>query len=163
MRISLITIILCTLTSSRSYAQNSLETMPDFIFFNLDNTPFTNRNLTVGKEILFVFFDVTCDHCQHVINILSTRNEDCKKVAIYLISLNDRASINNFINLYGKNLADDKNVTILQDLMNQFIKQFRPKKYPSVYLYSSEKKLIFHDEEDQNLENIFKKINASKE
>jgi len=163
MRISLITLISCTLMSFGCSAQNSVETIPKFIFFNLDNTPFVNRNLAENKEILFVFFDVTCDHCQRAIKTLSTRSEELKEVAIYLISLNDRASVNIFLSQYGNNLVDEKNVTILQDLMNQFIKQFNPKKYPSVFLYSSEKKLLIHDEEDTSLENIFKIINSSKE
>jgi peroxiredoxin len=161
MRKFLITLSLLALKSFGCFSQNIPETVPNFIFFNLDNTPFTNRSLAVDKEILFIFFDVTCDHCQHAIKILSTRSKECEKIAIYLISLDDRASVNKFMTQYGENLAIEKNVTILQDLMNQFIKQFKPKKYPSVYLYSSEKKLILHDEEDQNLEKLFAIIKTS--
>lgn len=144
-----------------SAAQNTVEEVPNYILFNLDNTVFTNRNLAPDKASLFVFFDVTCDHCQHAINILSTRSKECEKLDIYLISLDDRASVNDFINKYGKDLINRKNVIVLQDLMNQFIKNFRPNKYPSIYLYSPEKKLILHDEEDLDLKKLFTIINGS--
>jgi peroxiredoxin len=159
MRTFLIILFSFTLMSFESFAQKPAETIPNFIFYTLDNTPFTNRNLSVGKEILFVFFDVSCDHCQHTIKTLSTRINECKKISIYLITLDNKVLINKFFNEYGKNLITEKNVMILRDLRIQFIKQFGPRKYPSVFLYSSEKKLILYDDEDQNLENIFKKIN----
>jgi peroxiredoxin len=162
MRMSLIILFLGTLMSFECYAQKPAETIPNFIFYNLDNTPFTNRDLSVGKEILFVFFDVTCDHCQHTIKTLSTRIKDCKKLSIYLITLDDKTSINIFLNQHGKNLLNEKNVTVLQDLRNQFIKQFGPRKYPSVFLYSDKKKLLLYDDEDLNLEKFFKIITASK-
>ena len=162
MRTSLIILFLCTLMSFESTAQKPAETIPNFIFYNPDNTPFTNRDLTVGKEILFVFFDVTCDHCQHTIKALSTHIKECKKISIYLITLDDKSLVNDFFNKYGKNLPGEKNVTILQDQRNQFIKQFGPRKYPSVFLYSSEKKLLLYDDDDLTLEKFFKIIKASK-
>ena len=162
MKMSLINLFLCTMLSFGGSAQTPSGTVPKFIFYKLDNTPFTNRNLTVGKDILFVFFDVTCDHCRQTIKTLSMRSKECKKIAIYLITLDDKALINNFLNQYGKKLASEKNVTILQDLRNQFIKQFGARKYPSVFLYSSKGRLILYDDEDQNLDKFFKIINDSK-
>src|ERR1035437_2970867 len=152
MRTSLIILFLCTLMSFESTAQKPAETIPNFIFYNPDNTPFTNRDLTVGKEILFVFFDVTCDHCQHTIKALSTHIKECKKISIYLISLDDKSLMNDFFNKYGENLPGEKNVPILQD----------QRKYPSVFLYSSEKRLLLYDDDDLTLGEFFKIITASK-
>ncbi|NWJ52458.1 MAG: redoxin domain-containing protein [Bacteroidetes bacterium] len=162
MKMSLITIVLSMIMFFGSTAQNTLGEIPNFILFNPDNTVFTNRNLAADRASLFVFFDVTCDHCQHAVSILSTRSKECEKLDIYLISLDNIASVNDFINKYGKDLVNRKNVIVLQDLMNQFIKNFKPNKYPSVYLYSPEKKLILHDEEDLDLEKLFTIISASK-
>lgn len=144
-----------------STAQNIVGEVPNFILFNPDNTVFTNRNLAADRASLFVFFDVTCDHCQHAVNILSTRSNECEKLDIYLVSLDNRSSVNDFINKYGNNLVNRKNVIVLQDIMNQFIKNFKPNKYPSIYLYSPEKKLILHDEDDLDLKKLFSIINAS--
>ncbi len=162
MRMSLLSIIFCSLLSYTSSAQTPAQTIPAFTFYKLDKTPFTNKDVTNGKEVLFIFFDVTCDHCQHTISTLSKRISECQKIAIYLISLEDKTAITNFFNQYGKNLPGQKNVTILQDSKNQFITQFGPRKYPSVFLYSAQKKLRLYDDEDQYLEKFFKIISPDK-
>ena len=162
MRMSLLSIIFCPLLSYTASAQTPAQTIPAFTFYKLDKTPFTNKNLTTGKEVLFIFFDVTCDHCQHTISTLSKRISECSKISIYLISLEDKTAITNFFNQYGKNLPTQKNVTILKDSKNQFITQFGPRKYPSVFLYSAQKKLRLYDDEDQYLEKFFKIISPDK-
>ena len=162
MRITFIILFISVLVTYRSSAQIPAPTIPDFTFFRLDKTPFTPKNLTSGKEILFIFFDVTCDHCQHTISTLSKRISECPKISIYLISLEDKTAITKFFNQYGKNLPAQKNVTILQDSKNQFITQFSPRKYPSVFLYSAQKKLLLYDDEDMYLEKFFKLIYPSK-
>ncbi len=159
---SLIITVICTITSFEGSAQTPAPTIPNFIFYNFDKTPFTNGNVTVGKDILFIFFDVTCDHCQHTIKALNSRIGEFEKTSVYLITLYDKVIVSSFLNQYGKNLLKAKNVTILQDLNNQFITQFGPRKYPSVFLYSADKKLILYDDEDQTLERFFKLMNALK-
>jgi peroxiredoxin len=154
--------MLCLFSAFDSSAQTPAQTIPEFTFYKLDKTPFTNKNVTPGKEVLFIFFDVTCDHCQHTISTLSKRINECSKISIYLISLEDKILITNFFNQYGKNLPNQKNVTILQDSKNQFITQFSPRKYPSVFLYSAQKKLLLYDDEDQYLEKFFKIVSPSK-
>lgn len=160
--LKLIILFLCLLTASESSAQTPAQTIPEFTFYKLNKTPFTNKNVTSGKEVLFIFFDVTCDHCQHTISTLSKRISECSKISICLVSLEDKTAITNFFNQYGKNLPGQKNITILQDAKNQFITQFGPRKYPSVFLYSSQKKLLLYDDEDMYLEKFFKIINPPK-
>jgi hypothetical protein len=93
---------------------------------------------------------------------LSKRISECSKISIYLISLEDKTAITNFLNQYGKNLINRKNVTILQDSKNQFITQFSPRKYPSVFLYSAQNKLRLYDDEDEYLVKFFNLISPSK-
>lgn len=144
-----------------AFTQAPARTIPEFTFYKTDKSPFTNKNLATGKDILFIFFDVTCDHCQHTISTLSKRINECQKISIYLISLEDKTAIAKFFNQYGKNLPSQKNVTILQDSNDQFITRFSPRKYPSVFLYSVQKRLLLYDDEDQYLEKFFKLINSS--
>lgn len=160
--LKLIILFLCLLITSESSAQTPAQTIPEFTFYKLNKTPFTNKNVTSGKEVLFIFFDVTCDHCQHTISTLSKRISECSKISICLVSLEDKTAITNFFNQYGKNLPGQKNITILQDTKNQFITQFGPRKYPSVFLYSAQKKLLLYDDEDMYLEKFFKIINSPK-
>ena len=65
--------------------------------------------------------------------------------------------MDHFMNTYGSKLKREKNVTVLQDKLQQFIAKFKPVRYPSMFLYSSEKKLI--DYED-NPESVFRLVNA---
>lgn len=162
MRFLLLLLFYCSLLSLNAAAQTPAPVIPEFTFYKLDKTPFNNKNVTSGKEVLFIFFDVTCDHCQHTISTLSKRINECSKISIYLISLEDKTAITRFFNQYGKNLPGQKNVTILQDAKNQFITQFGPRKYPSVFLYSAQKKLRLYDDEDQYLEKFFRLISPSK-
>ena len=58
---------------------------------------------------------------------------------------------------YGSKLKGQKNVTILQDKLQQFITKFNPVRYPSMFIYSPEKKLL--DYED-NPELVFRLVNT---
>ena len=156
-----IVICLCTIWSGKTNAQTPAPTIPNFVFYSFDKTPFTNENLSVGKKILFIFFDVTCEHCQHTIKSLNDRIGDCKDISIYLLTLDSKPSAYAFLNTYGKNLLNARNVTILQDTKNQFILIFGPRKYPSVFLYSADRKLMLYDDEDQTLGRFMKLIKRS--
>ena len=160
-RITFIILFLYTLQSVKVSAQTPADTIPKFIFYNLDDTPFVNRNLATGKKIVFVLFDVNCEHCQQTIRTLNTRFKECENLSIYLVSKDNRVFIKNFMERFGSNLVDLKNVTALQDMRNQFIKQFSPRKYPSLFLYSTEQKLILYTDDDPTLNKFFETITDS--
>jgi hypothetical protein len=132
------------------------QTVPAFEFSRFDKTLFTNKDLVTNKPLFFFFFDVGCDHCQHAMANLNANFKDYKKAAIYLISLDDQEKINNFMHTYAPNVMGQKNVTMLQDTKNEFIIRFKPRKYPSMFLYTADKKLV--DYED-NAESMFRFTN----
>jgi peroxiredoxin len=151
------------LTISTASAQSSAPpalTIPDFIFFKFDNSVFTNKNLAADKLLFFFFFDSDCEHCQHAMMNLNQHYQEYKKAAIYLISLDGQEKIGQFINKYGPNLNGKKNVTLLQDLKNEFIVRFKPRKYPSMFLYSAEKKLIDYQDNEESMFRFLKQLNA---
>lgn len=143
---------------SGSCAQKPATTVPAFTFFNADKTSFTNNHLQQGKMLMFIFFDPGCEHCQYAVRYISEHNVEFKKIAIYLISLNGFDTMNFFMDKYGKNLKNKINVRMLQDINNEFIVKFGPKKYPSIFLYSAEKKLIQYEDEVKRLVKIVEKI-----
>ena len=134
---------------------------PHLLLRRLDKKEFTNKDLEAGKLLFFVFFDTQCDHCQRSIQYISQHYSQFKKTAIYLITLDSAEKIKPFMNKYGISLKDKKNVVILQDTRNEFIQKFRPRKYPSLFLYSSKKELIMYDDNEQNLFRFIQQINAS--
>ena len=155
------TILLLLLVSANVSAQGPAEIIPEFNFFKLNKTSFTNKNLEPGKLSFFVFFDSDCDHCQHAIEYISQNYQQFKKTPIYLISLDSQEAITRFMNKYGSNLKDKKNVTVLQDPQYEFMRKFKPRKYPAFFLFSAKKELILYEDNEQNLFRFSKQIDAT--
>ena len=141
-------------------SQVAAPTVPDFTFFKSNKIPFTNKDLDKNKILFFVFFDTECDHCQHAIQYLSQHQKDLGKAAVYLISLDNQEKVATFLSKNGNNLSSKKNIIFLQDAQNEFIRKFGPKKYPSLFLYSAQKKLILYDDDEKKLPVFFEKIKA---
>ena len=143
------------LTSSRMFAQVSAptpaQTVPAFEFSRFDKTSFTNKDLAAGKPLFFFFFDCTCDHCQHAMTYLNQNFTSYKKAGVYLISLDNQQMINAFLHKYAANVINQKNVTLLQDTKSQFIVRFKPRKYPSLFLYAADKKLLDYEDNPDSM------------
>lgn len=157
-KISLV-IALFTLVLSTASSQVPAATIPEFTFLKSDKTAFTNKNLATGKPIFFIFFDVQCDHCQRAMSYLNQHHADYKKAAIYLVTVDNEQRVASFMSKYGTNLKAQKNITFLNDFQNSFIQKFKPKMYPSLFLYSAQKKLLLYDDEEKNMVNFSKRIN----
>ena len=141
-------------------AQIPAATIPEFTFYRFNQTAFTNKDLPTGKMIFIVFFDPDCDHCQHAITTIGQQYQAFKKTAVYLISMFDQNKMNHFMDTYGKALKEQKNVVLLQDKLGQFINKFKPRKYPSMFLYSPEKKLLVYEDDPANIPKFIKAIAA---
>ena len=128
-----------SLYSVNTMAQVPAQTIPEFNFFRLDKSSFTNKNLAKEKKLFFIFFDSDCEHCQRAVAQINQHYAEIKKTALYLITLDPQQKINLFMGKYGSRLKGGKNVTLLQDKQYQFITKFQPKRYPSMFLYSPEK------------------------
>jgi thioredoxin-related protein len=147
------------LAFSNIYAQNPVKSIPEFLFYRLDNRKFTKQNIQPGKKVFFVFFDSDCDHCQRAVLDINKNQKEFKNVAVYLVSLDDEQKINHFMTCYGPELKGRKNVTILLDPKNNFLPKFKPRKYPSMFLFAKDGKLITYED---NPENVFRIINQIK-
>lgn len=132
-------------------AQKPAENIPGFTFFKADGKAFGEKDIIKNKMVLFVFFDVTCSHCRHAIQSLNRNIKFFIQTDVYLVTLDNRQNVEQFIENNGANLSRYKNVSLLYDLHSEFIKDFVPRKYPGVFLYSKTKKLILYDDNDQAL------------
>jgi peroxiredoxin len=148
--------------SANISAQVPAEKVPDFNFLRLNKQPFTTKDLEHGKMLFFVFFDADCGHCQHAINYLNQHYKEIMETSTYLVSMDSQEKINVFMNKFGNNLKDQKNITLLQDFKYEFITKFKPRKYPSIFLYSSDKKLLIYDDNEKNMQAVIEKIKAVK-
>ncbi len=160
MKCAVATILLGFFATVHILAQNPANTIPSFSFKTLNSKDFTNKDITPGELIFFIFFDTECDHCQRSIQYIDFNYKAFKKTVICLISLDSAKKINTFIYKYGNNLKDKNNVVILQDTRNEFITKFGPRKYPSLFLYSEKRQLLLYDDNEQNLFRFIQQINT---
>lgn len=155
--LSLLIVIGCSITS---WTQEPSKSIPAFQFATLDGAVFNPTNLTVGKMSFFVFVDTDCDHCQHAMQYINQHHKEFKKTAVYLVSMANPARINEFMRKYGANLVNQKNVVLLQDTRYDFISKFKPQKYPGMFLYSADKKLLLYGDDEKKIDMFSKRIKA---
>lgn len=139
-------------------AQNPIKHIPAFTFYTLNNTRFTTADIRQNKRIFFVFFDSSCEHCQHAMHQIDLHINSFKKTAVYLVTLDSPEAIANFMSVYAPHLSHQPNVAILRDLRNEFVVKFNPRKYPSMLLYSATGRLIAYEDDDNNISSIYNRL-----
>lgn len=134
------------------------ETIPEFTLFRHDKSSFTNKDLSSDKLLFFVFFDVRCEHCRHAIQEINSKYAELKNTNFHFITLDKPAEVDQFLNIYGKNLIGKSNVMLFFDLRNEFITKFKPRKYPSLFLYTPQRKLLIYEDNPEKLPKFFDQI-----
>ncbi len=109
-----------------------------------------------NTQSAFMFFDVTCGHCQKSTQALSRSYASFKNTTLYFVSMDDAPSIKNFINKYGKTLADKANVFLLEDKKKHFVPLFNPVKFPATFIYDAHNRLVFSSAGDEDLPKILR-------
>lgn len=150
------------ITTLNVAAQSPAKTIPSFSFYKPDKTIFTEQKLAEGRLLFFMFFDADCDHCQRTMSYFNRHYNEFNKVAVYFITVDTWDKANQFMKKFGINFSGRKNVTLLQDSNNEFVSKFGPKKFPSVFLYTSKKELLLYDDEEKNMSVFLTKIKADK-
>ncbi len=148
--------LLLLFSSYAAIAQKPVQQLPQFVFYRLDKKAFTEQDISPQKKIFFVFFDSDCEHCQHALHQINSKYKRFYNAEIYLVTLDDQREINKFMTTYGPDLLGKRNVTILQDLRNEFITDFNPRQYPSMLLFSAKGKLLMYQDDPNALPEIFK-------
>lgn len=106
-----------------------------------------------------MLFDATCEHCQQVAKALSKRSKELSGINFYMVTMDEFRSVNYFMDHFGTGLKGMKNLSILQDKDHVFIPLFHPKQYPSLYLYGTDKKLVYYSSNEKDVPKFFKLIN----
>ena len=152
-------IMLACLSIDSPAQSGPAQKIPDFTFYKMNGQPFVRKDLTKTKRLVIVFFDVTCDHCQDELKIVSQRVEDFKNVEFYLVSMDNVAGIQAFMKKYAPKMNGKKNVTLLTDLNRQFITRFTPVQYPATFVYGTNWQLIKYYGQNSKVADIIKTVN----
>jgi peroxiredoxin len=93
---------------------SQVRSLPEFRFFRMDNgAEVTHKNVTPGKKTLFVFFDTECPHCRVAITEYNHNQAKLNDINVFLITRDQKAVVNSFLNEVGAKLIAKKNVTVL--------------------------------------------------
>lgn len=156
----LVFFLIFSLGLSHLSAQGGASVIPEFTLFRQDKSQFTQKDLAKDKLLFFLFFDVTCIHCRQAIQAINKNYSGMANTNIHLVTLDSPAEVQAFLKKYGNNLVEKSNVMLFFDLRNEFITRFKPRKYPSIFLYSPDQKLIIYDDNPGNLPKFFNEIKS---
>src|SRR5690606_14443424 len=114
--------------------------IPDFNFFILKSgIRFTKEDLAKSGNIVFIFFDPTCSHCQHEANGLGQNYDRIEDANLYFVSMSDPALMASFLDTWAQPLVGKENVEVLYDRGADFINKFHiPSQYPATYIYGAD-------------------------
>ncbi|MFM8586901.1 MAG: hypothetical protein ACKOBX_00990 [Bacteroidota bacterium] len=142
-------------------AAAQVKIMPDFKFVRMDNgAEYSPKNLTPAKRTFFIFFDTECPHCFRAITEYNKNHQAMNNVNIVIVTRDKKDIAIEFLKRVGPSLYAKKNAVAVLDVYNQFIGRFLPKKFPSMFLFSTNKQLIFYSDEESDIPtfiDIFKK------
>lgn len=124
-------------------------TLPDFTFIAANQKTLTQSGLPKNKPILIIFVDVGCDHCQKAVRHINDSAALFNRTPLYFVSIAAEPQLRAFALKYGPRLK----AQWLRDPDARNMVRFRPVRYPAMFLYSPEKRLL--DYED-NVESIFR-------
>lgn len=143
-------------------AQTPARKIPECTFFKLDGTRFSTNDILPGRASVFIFFDVTCSHCQSSVKTLAANYDKLINSVVYLVTLDRKDAVEKFMSIYGRPFLNKENVRVLQDLQYEFIPKFRPEKYPAMFLYDKHQKLVLHIHDEKKIPDILAKIRILK-
>ncbi len=155
----LLSAFICCLIFTQAKAQLQPQTLPGAVFYKKDGSAFSTMQIPTAKKAFIMFFDATCGHCQQVAAQLSKKTDKLAKLNVYLVSMDEFRSIDYFMTNFAKPLLGMKNVTLLQDKQQAFITTFKPDKYPSMYLYGTNKRLMKFSSNDKELPKFLELMN----
>jgi hypothetical protein len=144
-----------------AFGQVPVATIPAFSFSRVDNSTFTREKLANPKPDFFVFFDTECDHCRHAIQYLDQHHNKLGNAAVYLLTLENKDRARTFLSKFGSNLLSKSNVTLLRDTHSEFITKFKPRKYPSLFLFSASQRLLLYNDDPVSLPKFLQQIAAT--
>jgi peroxiredoxin len=116
-----------------------IQTIPNFSFFNLEGTVYTQKNLP-NKPIVFVYFNSECDFCKSEATKIQERLVDFNNIQFVFISFEEVKTISQFAKHYK--LDHQENVLFLEDRTATFSQIFDANTIPFILVYDAHKKLL---------------------
>ena|SRR6187402_1646950 len=135
----LIVIQCCSSSSDKdSSTVGAPNDLPQMVATKPDGSQLNMKELT-GKTVL-ILFQTDCDHCQREANAIQENISAFKPYSVYFITTSSQQQIETFAKEYR--LSDYPNVHFCQTTSQSILDNFGPIDAPSLYIFSSDRKLI---------------------
>lgn len=145
-------------TAQKKEVALKIATIPEFTFKTIQEETFTNDSLKEGLFTIFIYFNSTCDFCQHEAQSVSENLESFKDTQILFVSNEPIDLIKDFSKTYQ---LDNKNqITFLHDSLDVFSAQFDANSIPYILIYNTKSKLIKTHKGQLNASGILKYLNS---
>lgn len=128
--------------------------MPDFDFITTHNKPYGKKDLNANKKTLIVFFDATCSHCQTAGKFFNDHLSDLKPYNVLFITMDENKSIDYYTQNFAPAILNNPQVKILRDTAHYFVPNFQPKRYPGIFVYGTNNKLLFYTNDEKDLQQV---------
>lgn len=135
-------------------------TIPVFRWAGHDGRLVSNADLPPHKPVLFVFFDPDCEHCQRAVKHMDSECADYRQAEVYFVSMESQEKIDRFVTTYARHLTAQRNVLFLRDPGGAYMLGFHPVRFPSLFLYSPERKLLDYEDNEETLFRIKRSLAA---
>ncbi len=126
--------------SSKTKIENTLQTLPDFLFENLKGKAFTNKDLKKKQQTIFIYFNSGCDYCQNEAKLIKEHIDKFNNVQLIFVSIETIDEIKTFSKQYQLDNYD--NITFLSDKRDDFTTRFGATSVPYLLIYDQDQKLI---------------------
>lgn len=146
-----------TKVNAKQKAELHIAQLPAFRLQTLQGTMFSNNDLPQNVPTICIFFNSTCDFCQHEAQSIHDHLDQFTNVQFVFISDESLDTIRNFATTYQLNTQT--NITFLHDRNSLFSTQLDIQSIPTLLIYNSARQLLKKHTGQLNANGISKIIN----
>lgn len=142
-------LLVTVIIGSIIYNNSIVSTLPDFVFYDLNNRPFSQSELSNNKTLI-VYISTDCGSCNEALQLVKKLAVNYPNLIFAVVSSSNELSISKE-KFLSNQINSTNNVRLLYDKDKLFVKRFGlgfVVKYPTIFYYDGQ--------------NIFKEINNLK-
>jgi len=134
--------------------KDNLNALPNFSFTTFSGNSFAFSDLNPNKKTVIIYFSTSCVYCEKQLENIFNNLNLFKNTQILVVTCNKKQDVENFINKFNK---DEKKLSILLSEYKYFYQVFGDWHTQSIFLYDTNRKLVFLSEGVLSAEDIIKK------
>lgn len=140
--------------NAKQALKETIISLPVFEFLTTDSITFSNSNLSPVKNLVLLWFNTGCEHCQYEAQEFGRNSGSFSHTQILMVSGESLSDIRKFGKTYG---VDTLGYLKLMNCDYQvFFNTFGTTSVPSLFIYSPEGKLLKQYHGETKLEAIIK-------